>query len=62
MPTTLALIEPDAKVIVGVDTHKLVHVAVAINMLGARLGTISVSADRAGYAELIAWARALVSW
>ncbi len=59
MPTTLALIEPDAKVIVGVDTHKLVHVAVAINMLGARLATISVSADRAGYAELIDWARSL---
>lgn len=59
MPTTLALIEPDAKVIVGVDTHKLVHVAVAINMLGARLATISVSADRAGYAELIEWARTL---
>ena len=59
MPTTLALIEPDAKVIVGVDTHKLVHVAVAINMLGARLATISVSADRAGYGELIDWARTL---
>jgi transposase len=59
MPTTLALIEPDAKVIVGVDTHKLIHVAVAINLLGARLATISVSADRAGYGELIAWARTL---
>jgi len=55
-------IAPDvhtAKVIVGVDTHKLVHVAVAIDLLGARLATISVSADRAGYAVLVAWARAL---
>jgi len=58
MSTSIALVEPTAKVIVGVDTHKLVHVAVAINLLGARLATISVSADRAGYAELVAWARA----
>jgi len=46
-------------VIVGVDTHKQVHVAVAINRLGARLGTLSASADRAGYAEMVAWARTL---
>jgi transposase len=36
-------------IIVGVDTHKYVHVAVAIDRLGARLGACSVSADRAGY-------------
>ena len=42
-----------------VDTHKHVHVAVAINLLGARLATRSAPADRAGYAELMAWARAL---
>ena len=46
-------------VIVGVDTHKQVHVAVAINRLGARLGTLSASADRAGYAEMVTWARTL---
>lgn len=59
MSTSIPPVEPTAKVIVGVDTHKLVHVAVAINLLGARLATISVSADRVGYAELIAWARTL---
>ena len=59
MTNSIALDVPTAKVIVGVDTHKLVHVAVAINLLGARLATISVPADRAGYAELVAWARAL---
>ena len=59
MSNSIAPDEPTAKVIVGVDTHKLVHVAVAINLLGARLATISVPADRAGYAELVAWARAL---
>lgn len=59
MTNSIALVAPTAKVIVGVDTHKLVHVAVAINLLGARLATIKVSADRAGYAELVDWARTL---
>ena len=59
MSTSISPDVPSAKVIVGVDTHKLVHVAVAINLLGARLATISVSADRAGYADLVAWAREL---
>ena len=43
----------------GVDTHKHSHVAVALDALGARLATGSASADRAGYMELVAWARAL---
>lgn len=44
-------------IIVGVDTHKFVHVAVAIDDRGIRLASCIVSADRAGYAELVAWAR-----
>ena len=48
---------PPTSIIVGVDTHKYVHVAVAIDRLGTRLGTCSVSADRAGYTELVTWAR-----
>ena len=47
------------KVIVGVDTHKHEHVAVAINDLGARLATFRVPANGAGYADLVAWARTL---
>jgi len=46
-----------SKVIVGVDTHKHIHVAVAINEHGARLGDRAVSADRGGYAQLEAWAQ-----
>jgi transposase len=45
--------------IIGVDTHKYVHVAVAIDRLGTRLASLSASADRAGYAALVAWARGL---
>lgn len=50
---------PLATIIVGVDTHKHVHVAVAIDLLGARLATCSAAADRAGYAELVTWALTL---
>ena len=50
-------IQPDArKVIVGVDTHKHVHVAVAIDTWGIRLGDRSCAADSDGYQQLIAWA------
>ncbi len=51
--------KPSTTIIVGVDTHKYVHVAVAIDHLGTRLANCTVSADRAGYAELVAGAQAL---
>ena len=47
------------KVIIGVDTHKHIHVVVAIDQHGARLGVLSVSADTGGYTQLEQWARAL---
>lgn len=46
-------------VIVGVDTHKDQHVAVALDGLGGYLGELFVSADREGYARLVDWAGAL---
>ena len=46
-------------VIVGVDTHKHIHVAVALDANGVRLAERAVSADSGGYAQLEAWARAL---
>src|SRR5215203_3286497 len=46
-------------VIVGVDTHKDQHVAVALDGLGRRLGQRFVSAAPAGYADLLAWAAGL---
>ena len=39
-------------VTVGVDTHNDVHVAVALDGLGRRLGTLSVPTIPAGYEEL----------
>ena len=45
-------------VIVGVDTHKDLHVAVAITGLGAPLGTFTVPVTAAGYRQLLQWAEA----
>jgi transposase len=47
----------DPKVTVGVDTHKHIHVAVALSEKGQRLGHLTVAADRGGYEQLLAWAR-----
>ena len=44
-------------VIVGVDTHKHVHVAVALDARRIRVGDHSVTADSGGYQVLIAWAK-----
>ena len=43
------------KIVIGVDTHKYVHVAVALDNLGTRLGERHVPANREGYARLEAW-------
>ncbi|MGE3513064.1 MAG: transposase, partial [Vicinamibacterales bacterium] len=45
--------------IIGVDTHKFVHVAVATDQVGVRLASRSAPADRGGYAELVEWTRTL---
>ena len=49
--------QPEARaVIVGVDTHKHVHVAVVIDTRGIRLGGQSFVADAGGYRALLTWA------
>ncbi len=45
-----------SSVIVGVETHKNVHVAVAIDTLGGRLAQLEISATAAGYQQLHRWA------
>jgi transposase len=45
-------------IVIGVDTHKDVHVAVAVSGLGARLGNTSVPATAQGYQQLVDWAHA----
>ena len=41
-----------ADIIVGVDTHKHVHAAVAVNAFGARLDTMTIPASAKGYRTL----------
>jgi transposase len=52
--TSIALARSD--VIVGVDTHKHEHVAVAIDGFGGRLGELYITADHDGHAALLEWA------
>lgn len=43
-------------VTVGVDTHKEVHVGVALDGRGRRLGELMFPASGAGYRQLVSWA------
>jgi hypothetical protein len=47
------------QIIVGVDTHKSNHIAVAINTQGARLGSLTIPTTSQGYRDLEQWAQAL---
>jgi transposase len=53
--TTIA--DPTRGVILGVDTHEEVHVAVVIDLLGRVQATTSIPATRAGYRQLLGWAQ-----
>jgi len=53
--STVALVDPI--VTVGVDTHSDIHVAVALDQLGRRLGTTTIPTTPQGYRQLEAWAQ-----
>ena len=46
----------EVAVILGVDTHLDLHVGVAVDHLGRRLGKASVPTTAKGYEELLRWA------
>src|SRR6266545_3548357 len=46
-------------VAIGVDTHKEVHVAVALDALGAQLESREIATTSAGYRSLLSWAQQL---
>src|SRR3712207_7748364 len=48
-------------IIVGVDTHKHTHAAVAMTGLGARVAELTIQVGLGVYRELEAWARSLRS-
>src|SRR5680860_1593066 len=43
-------------VTLGIDTHADIHVAVALDHLGGRLGAIEIPTTRAGFGQLLEWA------
>jgi transposase len=45
-----------ATITLGVDTHKDAHVAVALDGLGRRQGTLSIPTTPEGYKKLVDWA------
>ena len=56
---SMAQDRPARRVTVGVDTHGGVHLAVALDELGARLGECGLPATAAGYDQLAGWASGL---
>lgn len=44
-------------IVVGVDTHKDEHMAVALDGIGGHRGTYALSATPEGYARMLSWAR-----
>src|SRR5215212_7851000 len=44
------------EVVLGVDTHLDLHVAVALDQLGRRLGELNVPTTTKGYEKLLRWA------
>lgn len=49
------------EVVLGVDTHLDLHVAVALDQLGRRLGVTAVPTTTKGYESLVSWAEGLGS-
>ncbi|WP_221933202.1 IS110 family transposase [Tessaracoccus rhinocerotis] len=43
-------------VVMGVDTHKHVHVAAVMDSVGGILASLTISTDRAGFRQLLEWA------
>ena len=49
------------RAVIGVDTHKYIHVAVALDEFGGVIDAQRFAADRAGYTQLIDWALRLAA-
>lgn len=56
--STIAQMGP-TRIVVGIDTHRDSHTAVALNEVGGKLDQIVVGTDRSGYQQLLKWAGGL---
>ncbi len=43
-------------VVIGVDTHKHIHVAAVMDSVGGILATLTIATDTAGFRQLLEWA------
>ena len=43
-------------VVIGVDTHKHIHVAAVLDSVGGILATLTIATDTAGFKQLLDWA------
>jgi transposase len=43
-------------VVIGVDTHKHIHVAAAVDSIGGILATLTIATDTGGFRQLLEWA------
>ena len=43
-------------VVIGVDTHKHIHVAAVLDTIGGILATLTVPTDTGGFKQLLTWA------
>ena len=59
MPNSSQEAEIEVGIVLGVDTHLDVHVAVALDQLGRCLDAISIPTDARGYGALLGWAERL---
>jgi transposase len=57
--TASTVAPPPQGIIIGVDTHSDIHVAVGLDHLGRRLGVETFQASQDGYAALERWSRQL---
>ncbi|MFB7328430.1 hypothetical protein [Streptomyces sp. NPDC056190] len=59
MAQHIALHQDAVDIVLGVDTHKHVHVAAVVTASGAFVASESFLTTAAGYEQLLAWARTL---
>jgi hypothetical protein len=56
MATTVVDTTKSGDVVVGIDTHKYVHVGAVFDTTAGLLSTISVPADSRGFSQSLSWA------
>lgn len=49
----------DGEIVLGVDTHKDLHVGVVTDLLGKAIGHCEIEVSSQGFSELVAWAKTL---